>query len=129
MAFPFGPPSGGEPVPRLAITLADDAGHATPPMDAVLDTGADGTIVPLAILRAAGLRPSRIRKAMLPAGLDQPIETVIGYEVTLHLGDLEVAAVEVYGSRLFAEIILGRNVLNRLVFHYDGPRRLITLAP
>ncbi len=63
MAFPFGPPSGGEPVPRLAVTLTDDAGHATPAVDAVLDTGADG------------------------------------------------------------------NVLNRLVFHYDGPRRFITLTP
>jgi hypothetical protein len=39
LQFPFGPTSGGEPLPVVSIILADANGQTTPPLLAVVDTG------------------------------------------------------------------------------------------
>jgi len=125
--FSFGPPSGGEYVPIVAFVLADETGQTTPLLTAILDTGADGTIVPIIILEAAGFKPSRQRRRLVPASGTVAAEIVPGYLLNLRVGALELYDVDVYGSRTVNDIILGRNVLNKLRFLYDGPQRYIEL--
>lgn len=124
--FHFGPPSGGEPTPIVLVSLVDDFTQSvSPTLVAFVDTGADGTVVPLSVLREAGFRPNRQRRQLFSVQTDQPPETVFGYTVSLHIGTLELDDVDIYGSRGVNEVILGRNVLNRLLFIYNGPQQLL----
>jgi hypothetical protein len=126
--FLFGPASGGEPLPVISIILTDAGGQTTPPLLAVVDTGADGTLVPREVLRQAGFKPSRQRRKLLSPGYALESETVIGYALALRIGSLELPEIEVYSSRKMSEVILGRNVLNQFVFTYDGPRRILDIV-
>ena len=125
--FPFGRPSGGEPTPVLPTILRNDRGQSTAPLTALVDTGADGTLAPLSLLKAAGFRAGRQRRSLQASRADIAPEIVIGYSLTLQIGSLELRRVEVFGSRHLTGVILGRDVLNQLVFTYDGPRRVLEL--
>lgn len=126
--FHFGPVSGGEPLPIVTLNLIDDITQAnTLLLTALIDTGADGTLVPYQILQKAGFRPNRQRRRLFSVQTGQPPETVLGYSVTIQIGDIQLSEVDVYGSRTVNEVILGRNVLNRMVFTYDGPAQLFEL--
>jgi predicted aspartyl protease len=123
--FHFGPPSGGEPIPIVSLRFVDDLSQlSTLELSALVDTGADGTIVPLAVLQNAGFRPNRQRRRLFSWRSEQPPETVLGYTVSLHIANLVLNEVDIYGSRSANDVILGRNVLNRLTFTYDGPQQL-----
>jgi hypothetical protein len=125
--FQFGGSSGGEPMPVVRVTLANKAGRVTPSLTAIVDTGADGTLVPLPVLDAAGFRPGRARRHFVPGGVGHSVETVSGYKVTIRFGELSLRGVDIYGSSLITDMILGRNVLNQLVFTYDGPHRRLEI--
>lgn len=128
MIFRFGPISGGEPCAVVTIDLVDEISQsALSNLTALVDTGADGTLVPLNILQDAGFRPSRQRRRFYTAQMDQPPEIVIGYLVLLRIGHLELHDVDIYASRTIREMILGRDVLNRLLFTYDGPQSLLEI--
>lgn len=125
--FRFASAGAAEPLPVVPITLEDEMGQTTALLNAVVDTGADGTVVPLQILRQAGFRPNRQRKFIRTANAAQTPEVALGYALKLMLGSLMLTEVDVYGSREFNEVILGRNVLNRLRFTYDGPNLIVTI--
>ncbi|MCB0125355.1 MAG: retropepsin-like aspartic protease [Caldilineaceae bacterium] len=126
--FRFGPASGGEPSPIVSIDLTDEISHSTlSNLTALVDTGADGTLIPLNILQEAGFRPSRQRRRFYTAREDQSPEIVIGYSVLLRIGHFELHDVDIYASRSISEIILGRDVLNRLTFTYDGPQSILEI--
>ena len=120
--------SGGEPLPVIMVSLVDDLTQlVTPSLPALVDTGADGTLVPFDILQAAGFHPNRQRRRFFTAQVEQPPEIVVGYSVMLRINEHELNEVDVYGSRTIDEVILGRNVLNRMVFTYHGPKHLFEL--
>jgi predicted aspartyl protease len=128
MIFRFGPASGGEPYPVITIDLVDEiSGLTLSNLTALVDTGADGTLVPLSILQDAGFRPSRQRRRFYTAQVDQSPEVVIGYLVLLRVAHLELQDVDIYASRTISEIILGRDVLNRLIFTYEGPQSVLEI--
>ncbi len=127
LQFAFGRASGGEPMPLIPIVLANRQGQSTPVLQAIVDTGADGTLAPLSILKAAGFQAGRVRRNFLTAQTGTMPEMVIGYSLTLSIGALQFPRTEVFGSRQIGEVILGRDVLNQLVFTYDGPRRVLDL--
>ena len=126
--FHFGRASGGEPLPIVTLNLVDDITQAaTTMLTALVDTGADGTLVPRKILQEAGFRPNRQRRQLFSVQVGQPPETVLGYSVTVRIGNIELSEVDVYGSQTVDDAILGRNVLNRMVFTYNGPQQLFEL--
>jgi hypothetical protein len=102
------------PIPVLDIALSfpdSDDWHGT--YTAIIDSGADFTIVPL-----ANLQPLNI-PILRPATLSSqwPDRRAVNvYEVDLRIGSLFLPAIEVAGDLHSNEIILGCNVLNYLIF-------------
>lgn len=107
------------PAPVLQVTFG--YGEDRPwlgTFDAIVDTGADATIVPEEIarkLKATPLNPGQL-------------ETQWGdvHPVTIYLLEMQVGAIRLPGVVVAAdpeahEIILGRNVLNKLALFLDGP--------
>ena len=88
---------------------------------AIVDTGADFTIVPMDLLRP--LNPPVVRPATLSSQW-QDSHPVYVYEVDLRLGAITLPAVDVAGDPFSDQVLLGRNVLNRLDLRLQGPALL-----
>lgn len=103
------------------VLLNNEDGLQTSTQPALLDTGADGTLVPLPLLK----------DILAPVLSDTHIRSHWGEwrAVQLFLVDVEINGlilpnVFVVGDEQDDEIILGRNVLNKLRLTFDGPANL-----
>jgi predicted aspartyl protease len=112
------------PVCQVSFSVAR-TGQATGPLSAILDTGADGTLVPQRYLDAIGAR--RVMETGLRSQWGER-RIVYLYLVTLHIGEIELPGTYVVGDELSDEIVLGRNVLNRLKIWLDGPKNISRLS-
>ena len=93
---------------------------------ALVDTGADGTFVPTAILEELDSQISYMTNARSHLGGN--LFRVPVHKVDLILfGSLLLPTVEVVADDWGDRIILGRNVLNLLKVHLDGPARQISM--
>lgn len=107
------------PCPVVEVVLSNsEEGVRTAEMNALLDTGSDGSLVPLAYLQqilAPALVDAHIRSHW---GEDRAVQLFL---VDIELGDLRLPGVLVVGDEQGDEIVLGRNILNKLRLVLDGP--------
>jgi predicted aspartyl protease len=107
------------PMPALEIRLGyPDEALALGPLTAIVDTGADGTLIPQSLIdeiEAPLVDDVRVRS---PWGKWRYLQL---FTVDMDIGRFRLPAVEVVGDDLGDEIILGRNVLNQLRLLLDGP--------
>jgi predicted aspartyl protease len=110
------------PIPAIELALrTPDGKPSSGPLLALVDTGADITLVPLAHLEQVGapeLDEVRLRSHWGSSTM-----------VTTYLVDIEIHArvlpdIEVVGDLHGDTILLGRNVLNKLLLLIDGPRQI-----
>lgn len=103
------------PAPTIEIRLRSPYG-VSDLLQAFVDSGADGTVVPLPILQS--FNAVYADKAYL-TGSTGVSQSVGLYEVQVQIGADIVYGVDAaaYGE----EIILGRDVLNQLTVFLDGP--------
>jgi predicted aspartyl protease len=95
------------------------------PFSAILDTGSDATLVPLSCLRAIGAEETSPGWMI---GITGDRQSVALYFVDIYLGQLAFPGIRVIGDKNAQEIILGRDVLNKLSLFLDGPQQQ-TLLP
>lgn len=111
--------------PALTAVLINPQEELRPAeQHALIDTGSDGTLVPIALLQ----------DLLAPALNDAHIRSHWGEwrSVQLFLVDLEIAGsafpgVFVVGDETGKEIVLGRNVLNKLHLALDGPAQVVEI--
>lgn len=110
----FAPPA---PVVGIMLTtMATDA--KVGPITALVDTGADATVVPIECL-------DRIKAPMTiemwARGKWGGRKRVNLFLVDVHIGENVLPHVQVVGDEAGDEVILGRDVLNKLKLLLDGP--------
>jgi predicted aspartyl protease len=88
------------------------------PLEALIDSGADITVIPLSYLRQLGVPPINQGTARSLWGDRRAVHI---YAVSLRLDRLHIRALQVLGDEQGDEIVLGRTVLNRLHIVLDGP--------
>ena len=124
MAFPYSARY-QPPMPAVEIALgAPEADYSLGPLPAILDTGADITVVPqeyLIRLDAPIVAGGYLRS---PWGERQSVKI---YEVNLRIQGHDLHHVEVASEPGGREVLLGRNVLNLLNLQLDGPGETVTL--
>lgn len=108
------------PVPVCDITL-ESAEGARVTLAALIDTGADATLIPVPHLRAIGAR--QVFEMGLRSQWGER-RMVYLYLVDVHVGGVTLPGVYVVGDEMGDEVILGRDVLNRLRITLDGPALL-----
>ena len=107
------------PAPACQVSFSvARTGHSVGPLNAILDTGADGTLVPQRHLDIIGAR--RVMETGLRSQWGER-RVVYLYLVTFRIGDIELPGTYVVGDAHSDEIVLGRNVLNQLKIWLDGP--------
>lgn len=108
------------PIPAIDLGLrAPDGDQLQGALSGIIDTGADITLVPVALLEeiaAPAIDEVRLRSHW------GDITTVTTYLVDVELGADLFPAVEVVGDLHSDTVLLGRNVINRLLLLVDGPQ-------
>lgn len=113
------------PFPVLPVVLRQIDGSAkTTPVAALVDSGADVTIAPKAFLMTVGAE--EIFSGYLRAHWGGR-RAVTVFLVDLEIGGRILPGVEVAGDEQGQDILLGRNVLNKLILLLDGPGQLTDL--
>ena len=107
------------PVCQINLSVASTGLSVSLP--AIIDTGADATIVPLEYLRQIGAR--RVFEAGLRSQWGERRRVYL-YLIDLRLGEFTLPGVYVVGDDRGDEVVLGRDVLNRLRLLLDGPKRV-----
>jgi len=115
------------PFPAAPVVLRNsEEGLRTEKAQALLDTGSDGSLVPIAYLE----------EILAPPVVDTHIRSQWGewraaqlFAVDLELGSLRLPGVFVVGDELGSEIVLGRNVVNKLRVLLDGPAGQSDIRP
>jgi len=111
-------------LPVYQVVLSTGSTSRQVKLTAIIDTGADGTIVPVRHLEQIGAR--RVFETGLRSQWGER-RTVFLYLVNLQIGTQELTGIYVVGDELGEEFILGRNVLNELRLLLDGPTELTQL--
>ena len=110
------------PCPALSVVLTNsEEGLRTAVQSALADTGSDGTLVPVALLEdisAPALTETRIRSHW---GEWRSVQLFL---VDIELNGLILPSAFVVGDEEGDEVVLGRNVLNKLYLALDGPAQL-----
>ncbi len=106
------------PIPTLDVRLYSSISDKfTGSFPAILDTGSDATLIPLTHLRTIGAEETSPGWMVGITGDRQPVSL---YFVDVYLGQLAFPGIRVIGDRTANEIILGRDVLNKLSLFLDG---------
>ena len=107
------------PIPVLDVWLAvPDSTDWHGPYPAIVDSGADLTIVPLDLLRQ--LAAPYLKRAVLRSQWEER-QIVFLHEVDLRIEGIVLPAIDVAGDTISQEVLLGRNALNRLDLRLEGP--------
>jgi len=110
--------------PSLPVRLRS-ADERTEVITALVDTGADITFVPTALLEQIAARDSTPAQIRSHFG---DVHTVQLYLIGLEIETLSLPGQYVVGDDTGAEVILGRDVLNKLAVFLDGPHERSTLV-
>jgi predicted aspartyl protease len=114
-------------VPAVEIWLAvPEQAMSVGPLSAIIDTGADGTLVPVQIVRRLPSMLALDRKT-LRSQWGEP-RVVRACWVDLGIAHIRLPAIEIVADTLGDEVILGRNVLNRLKIFLDGPQAMLDVT-
>jgi predicted aspartyl protease len=103
-------------LPEQSLTLG--------PFDAVVDTGADLCLVPVALLSELSVPPIGYRRLCSAWGHRQPVSV---FAMDIGLGKIRLPSIEVAAYPGGDEVILGLNALNKLVLVLNGPRQMLEL--
>jgi len=109
------------PAPGLQIVLRSDE-QATLPVPALLDTGADVCIVPSHYVLT--LKAPKEDFGILRSQWGEPREVAI-HSLDFQIGQSLFARIDVVSDERSDEIVLGRNLLNRMNITLRGPNQTL----
>ncbi len=107
------------PAPVLPIHLVNpDENLRVQNIPALIDTGSDGTLVPLRILRQILAPPLSIGRIRSHWGEWRDAHL---FMIDIVVAQVTLPHVLVVGDEVGTEVVLGRNVLNTLRLYLNGP--------
>jgi predicted aspartyl protease len=113
------------PAPSVEISLgALDEPFVVGPLQALVDTGADASIVPIQYIRSLRVQVDNRKYLRSQWGERRLVDT---YLLDVGIGGLRLPLVEIVANEWGEEIILGRNVLNKLTVILDGPKQVLEI--
>jgi len=113
------------PAPSVEIRLGTpNESFTVGPLPAFVDTGADSLLVPYRHIESLRAQIDN-RKYLRSQWGDQRIVDV--YLLDVGIGGLRLPLVEVVADDRGNEVIVGRNVLNKLIVTLDGPKQVLEI--
>lgn len=113
------------PAPSVEVRFGIPAdGSLIGPFKAFVDTGADSSMIPIQHIRQLGLKFETRKYLRSQWGESRRVNM---YRVDLGIGNILLPAVEVVGDDRSDELIIGRNVLNKLILTLNGLRQTLEI--
>jgi hypothetical protein len=112
------------PIPSVELTIGPALGETVMELKALVDSGADATLVPVYYLRQLGAR--RSRKAWMRGTTGERVLIDL-YTIAIRIGSYQQGLLEVVGASADDEVIVGRDVLNQLIVTLNGPAFAVEL--
>jgi predicted aspartyl protease len=107
------------PAPYVHVVVNRlDAGGTSPSVPALVDSGADRTVIPMALVEEMDLPQAG---SIEVAGLNQLAAMMAVYVIRIGVGDLPPVVADVIGAVGEPYVLLGRDVLNGYRVTLDGP--------
>ncbi len=94
------------------------------PISALVDTGADVCVIPITYLERLGAEIDDHRFIHGPWGERVPVDI---YLLDIGIGQDRFPSIQVVGDEQGTEIIVGRNLLNKLNLNLNGPQRSLEI--
>src|SRR5687767_4771391 len=113
------------PMPVLSIYIGPLGQRPTlGPIMAIVDTGADMTILPVSVIQPIQISPFSSGHLF---GQWRDPHQVDFYLIELEIEGVRLTNIQIAADETITEVILGRNVLNKLPLFLDGPERHIEI--
>jgi hypothetical protein len=130
--FPYTKIDGGSPIPIVRLHFKNPSDDSLTDRNdcGIIDTGSDITVVSYTIVSKLQLRPLPTRKNFLFRGLGQ-VNTGIPYLIKTSFDNkvfMDAKVIAVPDDILNGETIVGRNILNRFIITFDGPKLVFTIS-
>ncbi len=108
----------GPTLPRVEVRVQALLAEDRERVDwALVDSGADGTMIPLSILEDIGARRVDRMRMRGVGGISQPVDI---YEVSIQIGPFTVPKIYAVANDINQEMLLGRDVLNQFIITLNG---------
>ncbi len=105
-------------MPVVEVVLDGYAGLDSKAVTAIIDSGADGTMLPIDVLEALG---ALYQDTVQMRGVLGESERVDRYTVGLKLGAITLHGINSVAIPAGTESVIGRDVLNQLLLTLNGP--------
>ena len=105
-------------MPVIAITVDGYAGLPSQPASALVDSGADGTMIPIDLLEVIGALYEDTVNMRGVLGDSEPVDR---YTVGIQIGPLTVRGIHAVAIPAGEGSVIGRDVLNFLAVTLNGP--------
>jgi predicted aspartyl protease len=112
------------PQAEILLGLLDES-LSIGPLIAFVDSGADATIVPVRHLHSLAVQAVETRFLRSQWGERRPVDV---YWLDVGIAGLRLPAIEIVADEYSDEIIIGRNILNKLRVLLDGPKQTIEIS-
>lgn len=103
------------PVVELAVSNGQTDSSIS--LIALVDTGADATMIPISVLNQLGIAPIDSRFLRTVTGMRSVVDL---YPVVVQIGPFRFPTLKVIATNRDSEIIVGRDILEHLVVTLDG---------
>lgn len=100
------------------ILINEECALQTDTIDALIDTGADASLVPLSLLRQ--IQAYTIETAYIRSHWGERRRVYL-YRIDVKIGGITLPGVTFVGDNFDDAVVLGRDVLNKLRLLLDGP--------
>lgn len=94
-------------------------------LKALVDSGADATIIPTHLLQQAGVE--QVGRARMRWG-PHSVQIYDVYLAVIEIGSETIPGIRVLADAQHEEIVLGRDVLNQLKITLNGPAHVVEVA-
>ncbi|WP_157913033.1 pepsin/retropepsin-like aspartic protease family protein [Candidatus Promineifilum breve] len=113
------------PIPVLSVRLYSPiSDRFTPTISALVDTGSDASLIPLTHIDELGAEETAPGWLVGITGDRKPVSL---FFVDIYIGEQVLAGIRVIGDPDADEVILGRDVLNKLPVFLDGPQKALVI--
>lgn len=112
----YDPPA---PVVEVVIVAAKRMG-----VEALVDSGADVTLIPISLLEQIGARYSHTHRLRGVIGAYEPVDI---FFVSVEIASQTIRGIRAVAAQTDNETILGRDVLNQLVVTLHGPAEVVEI--
>lgn len=110
-------------MPVVDVTVAGPEDTVT--LTSIVDSGADGTVIPSRVLKQIGVAESGWTRVKGTDGISRRLPV---YRVILSIGALHVGRIRVAGDKTSQQMILGRDVLNYFVVTLNGLANVVEIS-